>query len=154
MWRCLGPAVVAYASHSAGRRARSSSIGPVPQRGRRVPDRHQPRAGDLGELVPALPSALQVEVTSACNLRCAMCLVRYKPPVNKIEGALPLDLFRQLLDEVPGLRRLTLQGLGEPLLSPYLLDMVRMAKLRGVAVGFNSNATLLSRSRADELVAA
>ena len=105
-------------------------------------------------LVPALPSALQVEVTSACNLRCAMCLVRYKPPVNKIEGALPLDLFRQLLDEVPGLRRLTLQGLGEPLLSPYLLDMVRLAKRRGIEVGFNSNATLLSRSRADELVAA
>jgi MoaA/NifB/PqqE/SkfB family radical SAM enzyme len=106
------------------------------------------------ELVPPLPASLQVEVTSACNLRCAMCLVRYRPPVNKIAGALPLDLYRRLLDEVPGLRRLTLQGLGEPLLSPYLLDMVRLAKARGIEVGFNSNATLLTRRRADELVAA
>jgi radical SAM protein with 4Fe4S-binding SPASM domain len=104
-------------------------------------------------LTPPLPGALQVEVTSACNLRCAMCLVRYRPPVNKLAGALPLDLYRRLLDEVPPLRRLTLQGLGEPLLSPYLLDMVRLAKGRGIAVGFNSNATLLTRAKADALVA-
>jgi radical SAM protein with 4Fe4S-binding SPASM domain len=105
-------------------------------------------------LTPPLPAALQVEVTSACNLRCAMCLVRYRPPVNKVTGALSWQLYQRLLDDLPGLRRLTLQGLGEPLLSPYLLDMVRLAKRCGAAVGFNSNATLLTRKRADELVAA
>jgi radical SAM protein with 4Fe4S-binding SPASM domain len=104
-------------------------------------------------VVPPLPAELQVEITSACNLRCAMCLVRYRPPVNKLAGALPLDVYERLLDELPGLRRLTLQGLGEPLLSPYLLDMVRLAKARGVEVGFNSNATLLRRTVADRLVA-
>jgi radical SAM protein with 4Fe4S-binding SPASM domain len=103
---------------------------------------------------PPLPSELQVEVTSACNLRCAMCLVRYRPPVNKLTGAMPMALFERIVDGLPGLRRLTLQGLGEPLLSPYLLDQVRAAKARGVTVGFNSNATLLTRRRADELVAA
>jgi radical SAM protein with 4Fe4S-binding SPASM domain len=102
---------------------------------------------------PPLPSELQLEVTSACNLRCAMCLVRYRPPVNKLAGAMTFELFARILDEVPPLRRLTLQGLGEPLLSPYLLDQVRLAKSRCVAVGFNSNATLLTRRRADELVA-
>lgn len=103
---------------------------------------------------PPLPDALQVEVTSACNLRCTMCLVSYRAPVNKLAGAMPPELFRSLVDGVPGLRRLTLQGLGEPLLSPYLLDMVEQAKARGIAVGFNSNATLLSRGTADRLVAA
>jgi radical SAM protein with 4Fe4S-binding SPASM domain len=102
---------------------------------------------------PPLPGELQLEITSACNLRCAMCLVRYRPPVNKITGAMPYPLFARLVDEMPGLRRLTLQGLGEPLLAPRLLDMVRLAKARGIAVGFNSNATLLTRRRADELVA-
>jgi MoaA/NifB/PqqE/SkfB family radical SAM enzyme len=105
-------------------------------------------------LTPPLPTALQVEVTSACNLRCAMCLVRYRPPVNKLAGAMPFATLRRLVDDVPGLRRLTLQGLGEPLLAPDLLDMIGYAKSRGVRVGFNSNATLLSRARADELVAA
>jgi radical SAM protein with 4Fe4S-binding SPASM domain len=104
------------------------------------------------ELRPPLPDYLQLEVTSACNLRCAMCLVRYRPPVNKLAGAMTEDLFRQVVDEVPTLRRLTLQGLGEPLLSPYLLGMIRYAKARRVTVGFNSNATLLSRAKAEELI--
>lgn len=33
--------------------------------------------------IPPLPAHLQVEVTSAGNLRCTMCVVRYRPPVNK-----------------------------------------------------------------------
>lgn len=101
---------------------------------------------------PPLPTELQVEVTSACNLRCAMCLVSYRAPVNKITGAMPPELFGPLVESLPRLRRLTLQGLGEPLLSPYLLDLVGHAKARGIVVGFNSNATLLSRRMADRLV--
>ncbi|NJC70318.1 radical SAM protein [Planosporangium thailandense] len=103
---------------------------------------------------PPLPAELQVEITSACNLRCTMCLVSYKPPVNKLAGAMTPELFERILDGVPTLRRLTMQGLGEPLLSPYLIDQVRRAKARGLTVGFNSNATLLNRRRADALVAA
>jgi radical SAM protein with 4Fe4S-binding SPASM domain len=63
------------------------------------------------------------------------------------------ELFHRLLGELPGLRRLTLQGLGEPLLSPYLPEMIAAAVRRGVTVGFNSNATLLTARRAAELVA-
>jgi radical SAM protein with 4Fe4S-binding SPASM domain len=66
---------------------------------------------------------------------------------------MPPELFQRLVGELPDLRRLTLQGLGEPLLSPYLLDMIRTAVDRRITVGFNSNATLLSRRRAEELVA-
>jgi MoaA/NifB/PqqE/SkfB family radical SAM enzyme len=103
---------------------------------------------------PPLPDELQLEITSACNLRCTMCLVSYRPPVNKLAGAMSPELFARILDEVPSLRRLTLQGLGEPLLSPYLLEQLTLAKARGIRTGFNSNATLLTRRRADELVAA
>jgi radical SAM protein with 4Fe4S-binding SPASM domain len=101
---------------------------------------------------PPLPAHLQLEVTSACNLGCVMCLVRYRPPVNKLAGAMPLDLYRRLVDDVPTLKMLTLQGLGEPLLSPYLLDMMRIAVERRIRVGFNSNATLLTGRRSAELV--
>jgi radical SAM protein with 4Fe4S-binding SPASM domain len=101
---------------------------------------------------PPLPSHLQLEITSACNLRCMMCLVRYRPPVNKLAGAMALPLFHRLVGEVPGLRRLTLQGLGEPLLSPHLPEMIRTAVDRRITVGFNTNATLLTRRRAQELV--
>ncbi|MBB4740230.1 radical SAM protein with 4Fe4S-binding SPASM domain [Actinoplanes octamycinicus] len=101
---------------------------------------------------PPLPAHLQVEVTSACNLRCTMCLVRYRPPVNKLAGAMPLELFHRLVGELP-LRQLTLQGLGEPLLSPHLPEMIATAVRGGIRVGFNTNATLLNRRRAEELVA-
>jgi radical SAM protein with 4Fe4S-binding SPASM domain len=103
---------------------------------------------------PPLPRHLQLEVTSACNLACAMCLVSYRPAVNRAEGAMSMELFRRLVDGNPELTRITLQGLGEPLLQPHLFDMVAYAKARGIAVGFNSNAQLLTRERADRLVAA
>jgi MoaA/NifB/PqqE/SkfB family radical SAM enzyme len=103
---------------------------------------------------PPLPSHLQVEVSGACNLRCRMCLVRYAPAVGRREGALSYEDFLALVDSLPDLRRLTLQGLGEPLLSPHLLDMIRYAAARGVHVGFNTNGVLLSRSVARSLVEA
>src|SRR4051795_12119448 len=103
---------------------------------------------------PELPQHLQVEVSGACNLRCRMCLVRYAPAVGRREGALAYEDFLALVDSVPGLRRLTLQGLGEPLLSPHLLDMIAHATARGIHVGFNSNGVLLSASVAEALVAA
>src|SRR3954451_16708033 len=103
---------------------------------------------------PPLPQHLQVEVSGACNLRCRMCLVRYAPAIGRREGALAYEDYLELVDALPGLRRLTLQGLGEPLLSPHLLDMIRHAAARGVHVGFNTNGVLLTRPVARELVAA
>jgi radical SAM protein with 4Fe4S-binding SPASM domain len=105
-------------------------------------------------LVPDLPRELQVEVTGSCNLRCRMCLVRYAPAVGRSEGALSYPAFRDLVDALPALTKLTLQGLGEPLLSPHLLDMIRHATCRQVQVGFNTNGVLLDRRWAKDLVAA
>jgi radical SAM protein with 4Fe4S-binding SPASM domain len=101
---------------------------------------------------PALPGELQVEVSGACNLRCRMCLVRYVPAIGKREGALSFEQFIELVDGLPDLRKLTLQGLGEPLLSPHLMAMLEHATGRGIEVGFNTNGTLLTRPIAERLV--
>lgn len=108
----------------------------------------------MESLAPDLPDELQVEVTGSCNLRCRMCLVRYAPAVGRREGALDYEQFLELVDSLPRLKKLTLQGLGEPLLSPHLLDMVRHAVGRGATVGFNTNGVLLDESIARELIAA
>jgi radical SAM protein with 4Fe4S-binding SPASM domain len=63
-----------------------------------------------------------------------------------------LTRLRALLDELPDLEELTLQGLGEPLLAPDLFEMIAEAKARGLRVGFNTNATLLTNERAERLV--
>jgi MoaA/NifB/PqqE/SkfB family radical SAM enzyme len=105
-------------------------------------------------LTPPLPREIQVEVTGACNLRCRMCLVRYRPALDRTEGSLSFETFCRLVDELPQLSTVTLQGLGEPLLAPRLLDMVEYAARRGCRVDFNTNATLLTRARAERLVRA
>src|SRR3954470_12484715 len=103
---------------------------------------------------PPLPEHLQIVVSGACILRCRMCLVRYAPAIGRREGALAYEDYLELVDALPGLRRLTLQGLGEPLLSPHLLDMIRHAAGRGIHVGFNTNGVLLTRGVARALLAA
>lgn len=99
-----------------------------------------------------LPREIQVEVTAACNLRCHMCLVRYRPPIDRLRGSLSLERFRAIIDPLPSVDKVTLQGLGEPLLVPDLVDMVRLAASRGARVGFNSNGTLLTREKATRLI--
>ncbi|MEZ5099650.1 MAG: radical SAM protein [Thermoleophilia bacterium] len=101
---------------------------------------------------PPLPRRAQVEVTGACNLRCPMCLVSHRPALGRSEGALPVETFEELLASLPELEEVVLQGLGEPLLSPGIFELLAAAKARGVAVGFNTNGTLLNRSRARRLV--
>lgn len=101
---------------------------------------------------PPLPREIQVEVTGACNLRCKMCLVRYRPALGRTTASFSRERFRTLLDTLPDLKRVTLQGLGEPLLAPDLMAMIAEARGRGIEVGFNTNGMLLTRERAARLV--
>jgi MoaA/NifB/PqqE/SkfB family radical SAM enzyme len=119
-----------------------------------MPPTERVRAGSglTTSAAPQLPRELQVEVTAACNLRCHMCLVRYRPPVDRMTGSMSIGAFRSLLDSLPALERVTLQGLGEPLLAPDLMAMVAEATARDIVVGFNTNGTLLTREKAVQLV--
>ena len=54
-----------------------------------------------------LPTEIQVEVTSACNLACRMCLVRYRPKLGKRAGAMRFYTFRKILNELPALEKVT-----------------------------------------------
>lgn len=103
---------------------------------------------------PPLPREIQVEVTGACNLACAMCLVRYRPKLGRRQGAMCFHTFRSVVDELPELEKVTLQGLGEPLLAPDLFEMIEYAAGRGIRMGFNTNASLLTEARGERLVRA
>src|SRR5215211_4128033 len=103
---------------------------------------------------PPLPTELQVEVTGACNLACRMCLVRYRPKLGKREGAMCFHTFKAIVDELPALEKVTLQGLGEPLLAPDLFRMIEYAAGRGIRMGFNTNGTFLTQERSEQLIRA
>lgn len=110
-------------------------------------------------LPPALrehPSKLFVEVTTRCNLNCAMC-VKQTHGGGEHEGDLSMPLFEALAPAFPGLEALILNGVGEPLLHPQLEEMIRAARKRMPGngwVGFQSNGLLLTDARAVSLVSA
>jgi putative metalloenzyme radical SAM/SPASM domain maturase len=102
------------------------------------------------------PSKLFVEVTTRCNLRCAMC-PKQAPGRPIVEGDMTADTFRRLAPALPHLDALVLNGIGEPLLHRGLEGFVSAAKEAMPAsgwVGFQTNGMLLDAKRARSLVAA
>ena len=100
----------------------------------------------------ATPTFAQIEPVGQCNLRCQMCAIQFRT-----DGAphgplafMEFDRFCALLEQMPALRQLHLQGLGEPLMHPRFFDMVAHAVARGIRVTTNTNLMLLSRRRAEQ----
>jgi putative metalloenzyme radical SAM/SPASM domain maturase len=101
------------------------------------------------------PSKLFVEVTTRCNMSCAMCVKQTGGGGH--EGDLSMPLFQALAPAFPGLEAFILNGVGEPLLHPRLEEMIRAARERMPTegwVGFQSNGLLLTDERAESLVSA
>jgi radical SAM protein with 4Fe4S-binding SPASM domain len=101
-----------------------------------------------------LPSSVQIEPVGQCNLRCEMCPIQFRhdgPPYGPL-AFMEWHTFTSLLDGFPDLKRLHLQGLGEPMMHPRFFEMVRHAADRGIEVTTNSNLTLLNAARAERLI--
>lgn len=98
---------------------------------------------------PPLPRFAQIEPIGRCNLACRMCTVNER---GDEVAMLSLQRFAELLDQMPGLQQLHLQGLGEPMLHPQFFEMVALAAARGIEVSANSNLTLLTPRRAEACV--
>lgn len=98
------------------------------------------------------PGHINIEVTNDCNLRCVMCPGRKMPrPV----GYMKMALYQKICDEALriGTRSFLLYLSGEPLLHPELPEIVRYAKEAGISfVGLSTNATLLTESKARQLL--
>jgi len=87
---------------------------------------------------------LYLEVTNRCNLSCPMC---FKHSWEDEEGDMEMSLFLKILndaEEFEDLRMIYFGGIGEPFVHPRFLEMVRLAKQRGHAVGISTNGFLLS----------
>lgn len=93
---------------------------------------------------PPLPRFAQIEPIGRCNLACGMCTVNHR---GDEVATLSVERYTALLDALPGLEALHLQGLGEPMLHPRFFDMVEIAAGRGIRVSANSNLTLLTPAR-------
>ena len=105
---------------------------------------------DARPLTPPLPTNLYFEVTNRCNLPCQTCVRTFN--LHEPErDPLPQEL-KQAAAALPALRRMVLQGIGEPLLNKKLPEMIRFGKAQGAWVLFNSNGVLLDRTWQDTLI--
>ena len=92
---------------------------------------------------------VQIEPTNRCNFKCSYCRRTYWSRPN---GDMSLEMFQLVLDKLPSVPRIHLQGVGEPLLNRDLPKMVRSARSSGARVGTNTNASLLTRDAAATLL--
>ena len=98
----------------------------------------------------AAPVCLYLEVTNRCNLLCETCPRTFEtlePPAD-----MSWELFTRIVDQVPNIARVVLHGVGEPMLVKDLPRMIRYLKARGTYVLFNTNGTLLTQKKFQELV--
>jgi radical SAM protein with 4Fe4S-binding SPASM domain len=100
--------------------------------------------------VRPVPKEVYIEPTNRCNELCLTCPRTFFQ--REPEKDLDYERFVRLLDQFPGVERMVLHGVGEPLLARDLPRMVAEANRRGARVLFNTNALALHRRLAEQLV--
>jgi len=104
--------------------------------------------------VENFPLFLDIEATSACNLRCPDCIQTIQ---KQVKGFMPFDLFKKIIDEASeqgcyGCKFHTI-GRGESLLHNDIAKMVAYAKKKGlIDVYLNTNGVLLTLKMSEQLI--
>ncbi len=98
----------------------------------------------------APPVCLYLEVTNRCNLLCETCPRTFEELEKPAD--MSFELFTKIVDQVPNIARVVLHGVGEPMLVKDLFRMVRYLKDRGTYVLFNTNGTLLSPKKFQDII--
>jgi MoaA/NifB/PqqE/SkfB family radical SAM enzyme/glycosyltransferase A (GT-A) superfamily protein (DUF2064 family) len=113
----------------------------------RLARRSRSAAADLerSEVALRLPTELQLEVTSRCNLRCAACLRTHEQ--LDPDADLTLADFHRIVEPLPDLQRVGFMLNGESMLAADLPAMIAAAVDRGAWTVLNTNGTLLDSHR-------
>lgn len=106
-------------------------------------DLNQQELASLPDTLSSKPILVYAEATSRCNLRCFMCRLQFPETTRQHRDHMKLETYALLEPLLEPGSRLSLFGLGEPLLNPSFVEMLRIATERGATVGLNSNAMLL-----------
>ena len=97
---------------------------------------------------PFLPTHVDIEPIDACNFACDHCQVTHW---ERKTTRLTLERFIEILRQMPMLRHIKLQGMGEPLLNRRLVDMLEEAERNGLAMSVTSNGSVYTENIASRL---
>lgn len=94
--------------------------------------------------IPTYPEILQIEISTLCNFNCAMCSRTGRENHSK---AFDLTLYRKLAKETfPKVKKVVLYGVGEPLMHPDFLEILKITREHLPPLGlidFTTNGVLL-----------
>lgn len=101
-------------------------------------------------LLAPYPKQLEIEVTTACNLRCTICEHTYWTQKPR---HMTFEQFQRVVDQFPGLKWVGMTGIGSGFLNPDYMKMLRFLKEeRRCFVEFFDHFFLLKESISRELV--
>jgi radical SAM protein with 4Fe4S-binding SPASM domain len=107
-----------------------------------------------------LPDHLKMEITTRCNLSCRFCGRTYDMHVRCLPGynttrhqqCISLDEFKGIVEQLPGLMSIDIQGTGEPLLHPQFPEILSLCTSKNITMEFFTNATLLDPLMTEQIL--
>lgn len=85
--------------------------------------------------VSKFPDHLDIEISSACNMKCPMCFTTTEDFKNNIDkGFMEFSLFKKVIDEAKqyNIYSIRISHRGESFIHPEVIDFIRYAKEAGI----------------------
>lgn len=97
------------------------------------------------------PSHIEIEITNCCQLACRMCPNRL---MVRPKGFMMMSTLDHILAEAAGITRTCyMHMIGEPLLHPQLVEMIKKVSAANIRTSISTNAILLTPATALKLYA-
>ena len=93
-----------------------------------------------------IPFVLNFHITKACNMKCKFCFGGFSESHSKLTKEEWVELIKSIAEETKHIpkRRINFAG-GEPLLVPYLTDLISTCRQHGLEASLITNGSLLTK---------
>lgn len=99
-----------------------------------------------------LPTSVEFEVTTYCNLNCVMCRKAFRVSETHKPRHMDLGLLDELLERLPFLELISLCGAGEPIMHPRITEVAEKIVNSGRKLSLFTNGNTMNAALARELV--
>ncbi|MBU0672800.1 MAG: radical SAM protein [Candidatus Margulisbacteria bacterium] len=95
------------------------------------------------------PPYVEIETTTACNLKCLICEHTYwkEKSLN-----MSFEQFKKILDQFPGLKWIGLTGIGESFLNKDFMKILELVKSRNIYIEMFDTFYFVDEKNAEKLV--